>query len=509
MAHCWKETVSYKNISPDKIIQIRGDISISENIMKIRLHKDAFFRRYNGIGYLLQQKDERNLVLDTNGMIFFQFITRKAKDINIICQEICKMYKNADISVIKNDFLEFISKMEKLNFVITGKTEKEIKEKEQKTNSSNHTNHNYIVNSTNEEKKDINKVLQKHFDKYPQILTLEIEITPFCNLHCVHCYLNCNDVSQKQMSYKMLCRVLKEFRDMGGLQVTFTGGEAMLNKDLPKLLKYARKLDLSITILTNAALLDCPLLKAIKETNVAKIQVSLYSINAKDHDAITQIKGSFQKSKKSIEKLLKNNIKVQIACPVMKENINTFQEVLKWGIEHKVKVKVEGTIMAKADFSTNNLTHRLDLKEQKKFIISTIKNNPVYQRELLENADKEVKTLPSTPVCGAGRYMLCLEAGGDYYPCPGFKLKLGNCKKQSLQEIWGNSKKLNELRHLTNSNYEKCLKCKAKKYCDICPGRFYNESGGDMFKLSDYFCKVAHLTKQIAEEFVKEHKKLN
>lgn len=475
--------------------------------MKIRLHKNAFFRNYNGVGYLFQQKDDRNLGLDKNGIIFFQFITKKVKNIDIICKEICKLYKDANIITVKNDFLTFMSKMEKLNFVITGNNKQEIEEKETRINNINNVNYNQIINSEKKEINDINKILQKHFDKFPQLLSLEIEITPNCNLQCVHCYLNCNEVSQKQMSYNTLCKVLKEFRNIGGLQVTFTGGEAMLNKDLPKLLKYARKLDLSITILTNAVLLNEQLLKTIKETNVAKVQVSLYSMQANSHDAITQIKGSFQKSKKSIEKLLNNDIKVQIGCPVMKENIDSFQEVLKWGYKHNVRVKLEGTIMARADFSDDNLRHRLNLREQRKFITNTIKNNPYYQQELLENVGKEKPITADEPICGAGRYMLCLEASGNYYPCPGFKLILGNCKEQTLKEIWESSKELNKLRHLTNNEYTKCLKCNARNYCDICPGKLYNESGGDMFKLSDYFCKVAHLTKEIAEEFVKKHKK--
>lgn len=480
--------------------------------MKIRLHKDAFFRDYNGIGYLFQQRDNRNLVLDKNGIVFFQFITRKAKNINNICNEIYNVYKNTDISVITNDFLTFISKMEKLKFVIIGETEKEIKGKETKNavSKGQEPSNKKTKILTNNYENDINTVLQKHFDKYPQLISLVIEITPNCNLKCIHCYLGCGSTHQTQyvpMITYTICRVLNEFRNMGGLQVTFTGGEAMLNQDLPKILEYARKLDLSITILTNGVLLNKEILTSIIENNIAKVQVSLYSMQSKVHDFITQLPNSFQQTKNNIEKLIKNDIKVQIACPVMKENIGTFDEVLKYGNKYGIKVRSEGTIIARTDFSNDNLAHRLTLEEYIKFVNCIIKNNPDYQERLLNNVGKEEKFDKNEQVCGAGRNTLCLSANGDYYPCPGFKLKLGNCEEHSLKEIWENSIELNKLRHLTNSSYTKCMQCADRNYCNLCPGKLYNESGGDMFKLSDYFCEVAHLTRKIAEEFVKKHKK--
>ena len=479
--------------------------------MKIRLHKDAFFRNYNGIGYLFQQKDSRNLILDKNGIVFFQFINRKAQDINIICKKICAMYTNANISVIKDDFITFMSKMESLNFVIMDKSAEQMKKNLINENSLQNIpdNQEKTKNLTVNEKDNIDTFLQKYFDKSPRLVFLEIEITPNCNLKCVHCYLGCGSSHQsqhKRMSIRTIYKVLREFRAMGGLQVSFTGGEAMLNKDLPKLLKYARKLDLSITILTNAVLLDDSLLKVIKETNVAKIQVSLYSMQAKVHNSITQVKESFQKSKQSIEKLLDNNITVQIGCPVMRENLNSFTEILKWGDKHKVKVRLDGTIIARQNFSDDNLNHRLNLIEQEKFINDTIKYNINYQKRLLNNVGKSIEILPEDVICGAGRYMLCLQANGNYCPCPGFGLVVGNCK-QSLEEVWNNSKELNKLRDLTNSSYKECMECSARNYCNLCPSKFYNESGGDMFKISDYFCQVAHLTKKIAEDFVKRHKK--
>lgn len=479
--------------------------------MFIRLHKDTFFRQYKDIGYLWQQKERRSLVLDKNGAVFFGALTRDPQKVSAICAQLVKQYTDVSAEQLEKDFMEFMQRFVHLNMVVMAVSAEDIAQNE-KTFSYAHaeeyqktpaqTNKSIVENDNN-----VNQFLTEHFKKYPQLLSLQIEITPHCNLKCVHCYLGFGTPSENQcvgLTTPQLFKVLDEFRALGGLQVTFTGGEAMLNKDLPALLRYARQKDLDVSVLTNATLLTDNLLHVMKEINISHIQVSLYSMIPEVHDAITQVNGSFEKSKRSIEQLIAADIPVQIGCPVMKENLDSFQDVLKWGQEKNLRVKLESQIIARADFTNDNLLHRLTLREQSYFIEQTLANNLNYQERLLS---KSVTSVPEDePVCSAGRYMLCLDAAGDCYPCTGFKLKLGNCKEQTLQEIWENSPKLNKLRNLTNAEYGKCLKCPSRTYCNLCPGKLYNESGGDMFELSDYFCEVAHINRRIAEEFVAAHK---
>lgn len=477
----------------------------------IRLHKDGFFRRYTDIGYLWQQKDRRSLVLDNNGAIFFEELTREPQSLEDIAKRLSQKYQGVTLDKIKADFLAFMQRFVSLGIVVIadtveGLTNNEIGFSYAKAEEGMLPTPKQSLSITDNEN-NVNDFLTKHFEKNPQLLSLQIEITPNCNLRCVHCYLACGTPDQAcniQMSKEQIFKVLDEFRALGGLHITFTGGEAMLNKDLPELLRYAREKDLNIWILTNAVLLNDKLLEIMQETNVAGVQVSLYSTVNEDHDAVTQVKGSCERTKQNIEKLLAANIPVQLGCPVMKENFHSFHTVLDWGHERHLEVKVNNQIFARADFSTDNLDHRISLEEQESFIKKTLDNSPIYQERLLNSSEKEVRPVSTDPVCGAGRYMLCLEASGNYYPCPGFKLILGNCQEQTLADIWKHSEKLNKLRHLTNAAYKTCLKCPSRSYCNLCPGKLYNESGGDMFALSDYFCRVAHINRKIAEEFVRE-----
>jgi radical SAM protein with 4Fe4S-binding SPASM domain len=478
----------------------------------IRLHKDCFFRHFENIGYLFQQRETRSLVIDNNGAIFFETLDRSPKEVDIICSSLTIKYKGVSHEQIKKDFIRFMEQFENINMVVMGNTIDEINRKEKafsyKDFSLNQIKSVNSSKSINAQEESVNSFLQKHFENNPRLMSLQIEITPNCNLKCVHCYLSCGTVYQNnysQIPTEKILEILDELKANGAIEVTFTGGEAMLNKDLYKLLKKAKENDLSVSILTNAILLDKELLQSIKETNVSLVQVSLYSMTPEVHDSITQVKGSFEKTMDAIEQFIENDIPVQIGCPIMKENLKTFADVVDWGHKHNLGVKINSDITAKADFSNDNLVHRLSIDEAKEAITIAIEHSKIYQERLgKRNTNNEPLRNSNDPICGIGRYMMCLEAGGNYYPCPGFKLILGNAYNNTINEIWQNSIEILKLRKITTSSYKKCMECTVNEYCNICPGKFYNESGGDMFALSDYFCKVAHLNKELAEEFLKK-----
>ena len=97
---------------------------------------------------------------------------------------------------------------------------------------------------------------------------------------------------------------------MGGIHVTLSGGEAFMHKDLIEIARYCREKDLKISILSNLIALKDEQVATLKELNISLIQVSLYSMNPEIHDFITTVKGSFEKTKASVEKLVAADIPV-------------------------------------------------------------------------------------------------------------------------------------------------------------------------------------------------------
>lgn len=95
-----------------------------------------------------------------------------------------------------------------------------------------------------------------------------------------------------------------------------------------------------------------------------------------------------------------------------------------------------------------------------------------------------------------GKSLICFSYDGNYYPCPGFRMPLGSIS-EPLAKIWKNSSNIKFLRKISYSSFPTCMNCDNVNYCTICPTKFYNESGGDAFKIDKYFCEITKVEKEI------------
>ncbi|MCH5347210.1 MAG: radical SAM protein, partial [Muribaculaceae bacterium] len=274
-----------------------------------------------------------------------------------------------------------------------------------------------------------------------------------------------------------------------------------------QILYYCREKDLKISVLSNLISLTDSEIKAMKDTNISLVQVSLYSMNSEIHDFITTVKGSFKKTKAAIEKLVAADVPVQISCPLMKANKDGYKEVLKYAQSLKVSAQTDYIMMAQADLDTGNLANRLSLAETEKVINDIIDYDLDYASDLEKIKPKEAviqfdrERYLNRPICGVGYDNCCVTANGDVYPCAGWQdYVLGNVYSDTLKNIWEKSERIKELRKITNAAFPQCVDCEARQYCSMCLVRNYNESGGDMFKINKHFCDVAFLNKKIAEQ---------
>lgn len=464
----------------------------------IKWSKNGFWRQYGDIGLCYQQRQNKTVVVNKQAALFLQFISRENQTIPSVLKQIRNLFPNISDSQLCEDFMALVNPLIQQGILILCDHNGDALSEEQRNNP-------VVLESRSAT--STRQYLDVYFQDKPQLMSLQIEITPNCNLRCVHCYLGFGHIHpdiQTALPTETICKVINEFASLGGLHLTLTGGEILLNKGLFEILDCARKNDLSITLLTNGTLLNESLAACLSTYNLAKVQLSLYSMCNIDHDSITQVDGSCEKTKQAVKILLKNQIPVQLACVTMKENQNSFVSVMAFAKENNLVVKVGNTIQALENFGKDNLGHRINILEAEDFIRKYFTANPKAAFDLVVSSQQSGS---DDFVCGLGRYALNLNARGKYTPCAGFNLELGDVNRDSLYDVFYHSKHMHVLRKVRLKDYKKCLSCKDRNYCDLCPGKLYSESGGDMFKLSDYFCEVAHINRRIAEEFVAAHSK--
>lgn len=482
--------------------------------MLIRQSKNTFIRLYFGKGYISNQLTRFDRIYNETGADFLSEITRNPQCIDDIIQRLQALYGDSvKHEALESEFSSFVEELVKTKFLVIGETAKELDANDMDFSYSME-NPKTMVNDFTQRFKEVldentQNMMLEATQRKPRLNGIQFELTSRCNERCIHCYIpNSKKNNGGDMSLEKVKSIIDEFAANGGLQVTLSGGEVFLHKDIIPIIKYCREKDLIITILSNLVALRDYQIPFLKEYNVSTVQVSLYSMDASVHDLITTVKGSFEKTKSAIEKLVKADIPVVISCPMMKANYKGYKDVLKYAQSIRCKVNVDVIMMAQADLDTNNLANRLSIEETGEVISDIIENNADYRKAITEmasfssmmyaNYDNFVKL----PLCGAGINDCCIAENGDVYPCAGWQdMVVGNVYKQSLKDIWDNSEKLKTIRSVTQGDFPQCLKCEAQDYCSRCLVRNYNESNGDMFKLNQHFCDVAFLNKKIVEEY--------
>lgn len=481
--------------------------------MYIKQSKNSFIRTTDKYGYITNQVLRHDRVYDESGAAMLKEITREPQDVNDIVRRLLDVYEDVDFDTLKNDFLEFAHSLANGRFIVLADTIDELE--------ANDTDFTYAIDSPKTlvdnfyqpTEENVGENTQDFFleevQGKPLIARIQFELSSRCNERCIHCYIP-NEKKNKgfDMPTRKVKSILDEFAEMGGIHVTLSGGEAFLHKDLIEIVRYCRKKDLKISILSNLISLRDDQISDLKEANLSLIQVSLYSMNPEIHDLITTVKGSFERTKSAIEKLVANDIPVQISCPIMKANRKGYGEVLEYAKSLKIKAQTDYIMMARADLDTENLANRLSLEETEELLRDLIEHDTNYKENTLQQlpvSDQikfNLERFKKQPVCGVGYDNCCITANGDVYPCAGWQnYVLGNVYKQSLKEIWENSTRIMELRKITQSSFPQCLECDARDYCAMCLVRNYNESGGDMFAINHHFCDVARLNKRLVEEY--------
>lgn len=484
--------------------------------MLVRQSKNSFIRGTERYGYVTNQLTHFDRVYNSTGADFLKEITREARDINECVNHLLTIYEGVSRDELAKDFTDFIEDLEHHRFVYTGETIEEIDAKDLEFSYSENNPQTLTKNYLQETDQKVSISTQDYFleeiQGVPKISALQFELSSRCNERCIHCYIpNTKKNHGFDMPLEKVKSILDEFQELGGIHVTLSGGEAFLHKDLMEIVKYCREKDLKISILSNLISLKDEHISVLKDANVSLIQTSLYAVRPEIHDKITLVKGSCEKTKNAIEKLVAADIPVQISCPIMKTNKDVYPEVVEYAKQYNIKVQTDYIMMARADFTTDNLDQRLSIEETERVLRDIIEKDIEYRHDTLRKIPKSEQMLidfeafKKQPLCGVGYDNCCITANGDVYPCAGWQsYVLGNVYKHTLQEIWENSEKIKELRKVTEASFPQCLECEAFDFCARCLVRNFNESDGDMFKIPQAFCDEAFLLKSLVEEY---HKK--
>lgn len=148
---------------------------------------------------------------------------------------------------------------------------------------------------------------------------LRISLTDNCNLRCFYCMPEEKYAfapAAKLMQVDEIETIAKLFVANGVKKIRLTGGEPLVRKDAPKILRSLGNLDVELAITTNGIRVD-EMLNELLGANIKAINISLDTLQKDKFLKITR-RDLYDRVKNNIDLLLKHNIRVKINVVVMK-----------------------------------------------------------------------------------------------------------------------------------------------------------------------------------------------
>ena len=266
-----------------------------------------------------------------------------------------------------------------------------------------------------------------------------------CNQKCLHCYAAGQQYAEKkELTTEEWKKVIDKCKAVRIPQLTFTGGEPTIRKDLVELVDYSKWFVTRLN--TNGVLLTKDLCKKLYDASLDSIQVTLYSSNAEEHNKLVGA-NNFEKTVQGIKNAISAGLSLSINTPLCSINKN-YVETLKFAKELEIKyVSCSGLIVtgnAKKDESKETQLSEDELynilKEATKYANENLMEISFTSPGWLK--EERLKELGlDIPTCGACLSNMAIAPDGEVVPCQSWlneNAGLGNILTTKWEKIWNN-----------------------------------------------------------------------
>lgn len=322
------------------------------------------------------------------------------------------------------------------------------------------------------------------------------ELTFSCNLNCIHCYV-VKEKKKRELPFSQITDILDQLHDAGCLRLCLTGGEPLIRPDFLKIYTYAKKKGFLIDIFTNGTLITSQIADCFREYPPFSIEITLNGITAKTYEAVTGVRGSFQRCMRGIELIKERNLPLAIKANGMTVNKDEILAIKEFAKDEGLIFKFDSVIICKLDGSNGPCEFRLSPDE-----IARIEHkDPEMLREWQECLKISPVTRSSDKLfrCSAGRNSFYIDPYGRLMLCyamrdPNYDLAKGRFE-DGFYNFFG---KLRSIRYKTEPP---CRTCSLYRICRQCPGRAQLETGSPE-SLIEYFCGLAHRHKELSKSTI-------
>lgn len=315
-----------------------------------------------------------------------------------------------------------------------------------------------------------------------------IELTPYCNLDCVHCYLQ-DSVKGKIMTTSEIKVIIEKLYDAGVLFLYFTGGEIFTREDFLEIYIYAKKKGFIIELLTNGTLITPEIVKVFDMYPPASVNISVYGKNEATYKKVTGHQGMFEQVMDAICLLRNHGIHLEVKYIGMKENLEDYDGVKR--IAQKYGAVFSDSMELFPTLSGNNCTkeHMIPLEKVIEIESKQDEKKEMYYR--LSNIPNTYAGKKDVPLylCDMAISNFLVDYQGFLNPCHKCRTKKWNLLVDDFQEAWDD---FGKLRLMKVSEDYKCINCKYLMMCSPCVMVNYLTTGSYTTP-PDTVCKLTNM----------------
>ncbi len=300
-------------------------------------------------------------------------------------------------------------------------------------------------------------------EKLKSPLSVNLEITPRCNLSCFMCFASrCGEAQDPDL--ENLKRIIDELSKAEVFEVKLFGGEFMVYPHWREVVEYLVERDFFLTFVSNGTLFDQQSARFLLRHSTLGGGVSIHG-TPEIHDSVTQVSGSYRMAIDGIRACLGEGLQISILYTLNRLNVHSILETAELLLE-------EGVLLPNSQFTLGRLCPYGQTKEEWQKTRLTF-SDYLEVFATIEALDSqlpiEVSFGDAFPLCKLpkryhkyvagcwqGTGFAHIDCRGGVKACAILPGTIGNLLEEPLTEIW--EKRLTEFRILSWLP-QKCRTC--------------------------------------------------
>jgi len=308
-----------------------------------------------------------------------------------------------------------------------------------------------------------------------------IAVTNSCPFNCPHCSIKGRP--EGELSTDTWLKTINELHELGNSVIGFTGGEPLMRKDLPELIKASVDGGAETIVFSSGAGFTPELARSLKDAGLWAFCVSVESFDEEQNSRMRNNPDALSIAREALELSVEMGFYTMIGSVARRSFVESREYEKIYEVAREIGIDelrlVEPMPCGKLiDAVEDDLLSSEHIKALREFHIETNRRGKLPKVCAFNHIES-----PENFGCGGGTQHMFIDYNGQVCPCDFTPMSFGCVEKQSLVEIWS---RMSEAMHNPRRN---CFVQKNHKIIQ----KHYRETGELPLspEISEKICKEA------------------